>query len=414
MMRQDLVPAAEAREIILRNAAPVATETIPVGEAEWRVLAQDLAAKRTQPPFAASAMDGFAVRHGDLDNLPVRLEVIGKVAAGQPFAGYVGQGQAVRIFTGAPIPDGADTVVIQENTEIPGDGSVVILKSGFAGQYARRAGLDFREGDNLLHAGDVLDPPRLSLAASMNHSRVTVWRKPIVALMATGDELVAPGQATGPGQIIASNTFGLAAIAGRAGGLVLDLGIVGDSEELLRAAIEKAIAAGADLILTTGGASVGEHDLVKPVLLAMGAQLYFAKIAMRPGKPMLAGEIEMSGRTVRLVGLAGNPVSSLVAGTMFVRPLVSRMAGLPDSTAAPVNAILGRDLPANDEREDYMRSELSQGSDGRLIATPFELQDSSMLAALARADAHLIRPANAPPAKKGDSCKIVPLRQLAT
>jgi molybdopterin molybdotransferase len=411
MMRKDLVPAAEARQIILSNAAPPGAETIPIGQAEWRVLAQDLVARRTQPPFAASAMDGFAVRHGDLKDMPARLVVVGEAAAGRPFAGRLDRGQAVRILTGAPVPDGADTVVIQENTEISGDGHVVILKSGFAGQYVRRAGLDFLQGDKLLHMGDVLDPQRLSLAASMNHATVTVWRRPVVALMATGDELVAPGQTPGPGQIIASNTFGLAAIVSRAGGRVLDQGIVGDREPLLHAAFEEAITAGADLILTTGGASVGDHDLVMPVLRAMGARFYFSRIAMRPGKPMLAGEIERSGRTVRLMGLAGNPVSSIVAGTMFVRPLVSRMAGLPDSSAAPVKAVLGRDLPANDEREDYMRSELAQDSDGRYIATPIELQDSSMLAALARADALLVRPANAPAARKGESCKIVLLRR---
>ena len=410
-MRTDLVPVPEALELVLAGAEPHAEEHVALSEAGFRVLSRDLAAKRTQPPFPASAMDGYAVRAADIASVPVELEVIGQSAAGHPFQGEVRAGQAVRIFTGAQVPAGADTIVIQENTEA-GDGTVTVLEREAVGRHIRKAGLDFREGDVLLKRGTVLDPQRLALAASMNHASVPVHVRPKVALMATGDELVPPGETPGEGAIIASNTYGIAAIVSAAGGEVLDMGIVADTAEALAAAYAKAMAAGARLIITTGGASVGDHDLVKPVLLSLGAHLAFEKLAMRPGKPMLCGHIERDGEIVRVLGLAGNPVSSLVASHVFVRPLVCLLAGRPAQTAEPVPAILATDVPANGDREDYMRATAQRREDGTLVVEPLPLQDSSMLAFLARAEALLVRPVNAPAAEKGDPCRVILLREF--
>lgn len=408
-MREGLVPAVEAREIILRDAAPVRVEQIPIEECAGRVLAQDLAALRTQPPFAASAMDGYAVRGADVQTSPVQLKVIGQAAAGHPFSGTVSTGQAVRIFTGAPVPQGADTIIIQENTRA-GDGAVEVLESAAQGRFVRPAGLDFTENDVLLKKGDLLDPQRLSLAASMNHSALPVYARPRVALLATGDELVPPGDRLGEGKIIASNTFGLAALVMDCGGEVLDFGIVADTKQALRKTFAAVAKAKPDLLLTTGGASVGDHDLVRPVLESMGARFAFNRIAMRPGKPMLAGVLRTGEQEIRLIGLAGNPVSSLVAGYIFVRPLVTALAGRPIAGARPLPAILGCDLPANDEREEYMRATANRLDDGTLEVTPFDRQDSAMLGALARADALVIRPVLAPAAAKGDACNAILLR----
>ena len=408
-MREGLVPAAEAREMILRGAEPRHVEHCPIGECAGRVLASDLVALRTQPPFPASAMDGYAVRAADVETVPVELAVIGQAAAGHPFPGLVKKRQAVRIFTGAPVPQGADTIIIQENTR-SGDESVEVLKSTPKGRFVRPAGLDFAEKDVLLKKGDLLDPQRLSLAASMNHADLPVYGRPRIALLATGDELVQPGTVPGDGKIIASNTFGLAALVAGAGGEILDFGIAGDRREALEAIFENVLKAEPDLLLTTGGASVGDHDLVRPVLESMGARFDFARIAMRPGKPMLAGSLRNGNHELRIVGLAGNPVSSIVAGYIFIRPLVSALAGRPAEHVRPISATLGRDLPENDEREEYMRAHATRLADGGIEVTPFERQDSSMLAALARADALVIRPANAPPAVKGDACQVVLLR----
>ncbi len=410
-MRTDLVPAAEALSIILEGASPVETETVPLVQAHGRVLARDLAALRTQPPFPASAMDGYALRGADAQAAPVTLTIIGEAAAGHPFAGKVGPGETVRIFTGAPVPDGADTVQMQENASRNGD-RVTILKPVATGHSVRPAGLDFRAGDVLLRQGDIIDAQRLSLAASMNHPALPVWRRPRIALAATGDELRLPGEATGPGEIIASNTYGLAAVMREAGGEVRDLGILKDDPAILDAALQGALRDGADVIVTTGGASVGDHDLVKPAFERLGASFAFSKIAMRPGKPLIFGRIENAGRTVWCLGIAGNPVSSLIAAHVFLRPLVAALGGRPAAQAAPVDARLGCDLPANGDREDHMRAAARRLPDGTLEVSPFERQDSAMLAALARADAILIRPPFAPPARKGDACHAVLMRNL--
>jgi len=410
-MRDDLVPAAQALAIVLDGAAPLEHELVPLASAHGRVLASDLAALRTQPPFRASAMDGYALRGADAQTAPVTLGIIGEAAAGHPFAGSVGNGEAVRIFTGAPVPDGADTVQMQENTSRDGD-RVTILKPVATGHSVRAAGLDFKTGDTLLKAGDVLDPQRLSLAASMNHPAVPVWRRPRIALAATGDELRLPGETTGPGEIIASNTFGLAALIAWTGGELHDLGILADKPASLDTAFRNALDSGADVIVTTGGASVGDHDLVKPAFERLGARFAFTKIAMRPGKPLIFGTLEHGGRTVRCLGIAGNPVSSLIAGYVFLRPLVAALGGYPPAAAAPIDAVLGCDLPANGDREDHMRAGARRLSAGTLEVTPFAIQDSSMLGALARADAILVRPPFAPPARKGDPCRALLMRQI--
>lgn len=410
-MRTDLVPAAEALSIILQGAEPAGEEMIAIAEAAGRVLSRDLTALRTQPPFPSSAMDGYAVRGADIASVPVKLALIGESAAGSAFSSSVASGQAVRIFTGAPVPQGADTVVMQENTRAE-PGSVTVLVPAVTGKSVRKAGLDFRRGDVLLCAGFVLDPQRLSLAASMNHAAVPVWRKPLVAIASTGNELRLPGAEPDPDQIIASNAFGLAAIVRRAGGDILDLGIVRDDRVALAEAFTHALESGADLLVTLGGASVGDHDLVLPVLRELGAKFHFSKIALRPGKPLLAGQIGHDGRIVRILGLAGNPVSSLVAGNVFVAPLVAAMAGKASSHAQEVSAVLGCDLPANDDRRDYLRASARRKRDGQLEVTPFDIQDSSMLASLVRADVLLVRPAGAGPARAGDPCPVILLREV--
>lgn len=406
-MLEGLVPAPEALSIVLDGAEPARTVSVPLREAAGRVLATDLAARRTQPPFPASAMDGYAVRAADLQDLPAQLTCIGQSAAGHPFAGDVGTGQAVRIFTGAPVPEGADAIVIQENTRH--DGDTVIIEAGSpAGKFIRPAGLDFVACQQCLSRGDVLNAQRLALAASMDHGELTVYAKPVVALAMTGDELYWPGSDLPPGGIIASNAYAIAAMIEKAGGEIMNLGIVEDSQKALEAAMRRAIEAGADLLVTTGGASVGDHDLIRPAFEAIGGNLAFAKIAMRPGKPFLFGDIRGGSRTVRFAGLAGNPVSSIVATRVFVVPLVASLAGLPPARTRPVPAILGSDLPANDERQDYLRAKLRRLPDGGHEATPFGRQDSSMLAMLANSDALVIRPVHAPAAKVGDPVEILP------
>jgi molybdopterin molybdotransferase len=332
--------------------------------------------------------------------------VIGESKAGSPFDTPVQQGEAVRIFTGAVVPEGSDTIIIQENTHA-GDGTVEVLTGTPQGKFIRKAGLDFNEGETLLNAGDTLTPYRLALAASMNHAQVPVFKQAKVAMISTGDELVMPGEATQPGQIIASNTFGIAASIENCGAHVLDLGIAGDTRDALRAKIFEAITSDADVIVTTGGASVGDHDLVLPVAQEIGFEFEIAKIAMRPGKPFLFGRFKHKGRTFYLTGLAGNPVSSLVAFNVFVKPLIQKLSGQNTEALHRVPAVLGCDLPENDERAEYMRATLSISADGKRVASPFNKQDSSMLANLVRADCLVYRAVKAPAAKAGDACEVV-------
>ncbi|MCC2688537.1 MAG: molybdenum cofactor biosynthesis protein [Rhizobiaceae bacterium] len=399
-----LLPVADALERLLADAGPVDTETVPLSAASGRVLAVPLAALRTQPPFPASAMDGYAVRAADIVSLPARLTVIGVAAAGRRFAGVVGPACAVRIFTGAPVPESADTIAIQENVKVVGGDVVEVREPVVKGAHIRRPGLDFSQGDILLERGRVMDPAALALAAAANHPRLAVLRKPIVAIIATGDELLPPGSEAGPDQIIASNPFGVAAIVEAAGGRALDLGIAADRTDAISTLVERALQAKADVIVTLGGASVGDHDLVNEVLEGLGMRLDFWRIAMRPGKPLMFGRL---GKT-RCIGLPGNPVASLVCATLFLQPLLARLGGRIH-VPRRVEAVLAAALPANDVREDYVRARLEPQSGG-LLATPFPIQDSSMLKLLADAGGLIVRKPFAPEARPGDRCDVLLLR----
>ena len=403
MSKPGLLPIAEALKLVLASAPQAPdVESVPLASAFGRTLAADLAARRTQPPSDMSAMDGYALIFNDIASPPATLDVIGTSAAGHGFAGEVQRGQAVRIFTGAPVPPGADTVLIQENTTAEGS-RVTAVENEARGRNIRKAGLDFVAGQPLLPAGRRLGAPELALAAAMNHAMLPVARKPRIALLATGDELVAPGQEPGPDQIVASNTFAVAAYAEAAGAEVLDLGIAGDTFEALEAAIRRARDAKVDVLVTVGGASVGDHDLVQTALAREGMELGFWKIAMRPGKPLMHGRLG----DMRILGLPGNPVSAIVCAVLFLVPLVRALCGDRDAGRdASVAAVLGGDLKANDSRQDYLRATLKPG-DGLPVATPFGRQDSSMLRTLADSQCLVIRAPHAPDAKAGDACRVV-------
>jgi molybdopterin molybdotransferase len=399
-----LLSVEDALATMLDGAEALEAETVPIQMASGRVLAAPLTALRTQPPFPASAMDGYAVRSADVASVPARLKVIGEAPAGAPFAGSIAAGEAVRIFTGAPVPEGADAILIQENARTFGAGFIEAQETVVAGRHIRRAGLDFREGDVVLPRGRQLDPAALSLAAAANHASVAVVRKPRIAIIATGDELLPPGSTPLPGQIIASNSFGVAAIAAAAGGEPTDLGIAPDRKEAIAALIRRALEAEADVIVTLGGASVGDHDLVHEVLTGEGMKLDFWKVAMRPGKPLMFGRL---GST-RVLGLPGNPVSSLVCAVLFLKPLVARLAGCADLSDIH-DAVLGQAMPANDSRQDYVRARVERATNG-LVASPLATQDSSMLRLLADAEGLIIRAPNAPAAMVGDACRVLMLR----
>lgn len=400
-----MIPVDEARRRIVAAFAPLPPELVPLDNALGRVLAEDVAARLTQPPAAVSAMDGYAVRAADVQSVPSTLRQIGAVAAGATFDGAVRAGECVRIFTGAPLPAGADAIVIQENTDASGD-TVTVREGVSAGRYVRATGLDFKRGDVRLTAGRVLGVRDIGLAAAMNHPWLRVRRKPRIAILATGDEVVLPGDPLGPGQIVSSNGPALAAFVSACGGEPISLGIARDSAVALQQAAEGA--RGADLLVTTGGASVGEHDLVRSALGERGLVLDFWQIAMRPGKPLIFGRI---GETP-LLGMPGNPVSSLVCSLIFLKPAMERMLGLSGNSTAQSTARLGHDLAANDRREDYLRASLTSDAGGQLVATPFDKQDSSMLSLMAGADCLVIRRPNAPPAKAGEQVEIVLLRGL--
>jgi len=398
------MPVADALAAILEGAAPMPEEMVALEEGHHRVLARDLAARRTQPPQAMSAMDGYAVRAADAAQVNAKLKVIGEVAAGRPFDRALGQGEAARIFTGGVIPDGADAVVIQEDTVADGE-AITITEAAATGRHIRPAGVDFREGDLLLKAGRRLTERDLSLAASMNYPELPVRRRPKLALLATGDELVMPGSQPAPGQIVYSNGYALLALARSEGADTVDLGVAADTMEATTAGIRRAHEAGADILVTTGGASVGDHDLVKDALEAEKVTMAFWKIAMRPGKPMMHGR--RGG--MRVVGVPGNPVSSYVCTWLFVVPLIRALSGRKRVHHTRETVLLGRDVTANDMREDYLRARLEERDDGTLIAVPVNHQDSSLLANLAVAQALVVRAPFAPAAKAGSPCEILRL-----
>jgi molybdopterin molybdotransferase len=399
-----LMPVAEALARVLADAEPLAAEAVPLAQAHGRVLAADVAALRTQPPADVSAMDGYAVRSADVAQAPVKLRLVGEVAAGHPFRGAVGPGEAARIFTGGVLPPGTDTIVIQENTVREGDAVVITAASGKA-KHVRVEGLDFKRGAVLLTKGRRLSDRDLALAAAMNHPTVPVHRCPKVALLATGDELVMPGGTPGFGQIVYSNGYATLALARREGCEVIDLGIVPDRLAETAAGVRRARELGADILVTSGGASVGDYDLVREALAVEGLALSFWKVALRPGRPMMHGRLG----PMHVLGLPGNPVSAYVCAVLFLLPLIRQLAGRSDVAPAPETARLGRDLPANDERADYLRAVLTTGSDGIPVAIPAPVQDSSMLIPLARADCLLVREPFAPAAKAGDRCSIIRL-----
>lgn len=391
-----MIPVAEARQRILADLPVMPAEQVGLNEALGRVLAEDVASRRTQPPQAVSAMDGYAVRTADVASVPASLNVIGAAPAGSPFDGAVTKGTAVRIFTGAVLPDGADAIVIQEDTERDGD-TVIVQEGVAAGHYVRPAGLDFQSGDVLLQAGHVLNARDIGLAAAMNVPWLKVRRQPRVALLATGDEIALPGEDLRPSDIVSSNTFALDGLVRACGGVPISLGIAADDIGSIRAHAAGAIRA--DILVTTGGASVGDHDLVQEALGDVGLQVDFWQIAMRPGKPLIFGRL---GDTPML-GFPGNPVSSMVCGALFLKPALAAMLGIADVEPQMETAILGTDLKENDRREDYLRATLAQDRDGNRVATPFPVQDSSMFSRLAQADCLVVRAPHAPPAKAGET-----------
>jgi molybdopterin molybdotransferase len=400
-----LVAIADALAQVLDGVEPLAVEDAPLPDAHGRVLARELKALRTQPPADVSAMDGYAVRVEDVASAPATLRIIGEIAAGGTFAGEIHTGEAARIFTGGVLPEGSDTIVIQENTKRVGDAVTVTTTEKRKGRHVRIAGLDFREGEALIEKGRRLSGRDLALAAAMNYPAVPVHRRPRVAVLATGDELVPPGSTPGRAQVIYSNGYALMALIRSEGAEVHDLGIVPDRIDETIAAIRRARDLKADILLTSGGASVGEYDLVQKALAAEGLALSFWKIALRPGKPMMHGRL--GGMAV--LGVPGNPVSSFVCSFLFLVPLLRRLAGRTDLVPPTESAILGIDLPANDERAEYMRATLAAGPDGRPVATPFPIQDSSMLSPLAKADCLIVREAFAPAAKAGSPCRVAKL-----
>ncbi len=397
-----MIPVDEAMTNILAGVSRLSAENISVADAVGRVLAEDITSRITQPPVAVSSMDGYAVRAADVVEVPVTLTQIGESAAGNGFDGIVGPGLTSRIFTGAPLPEGADAVVIQEDTDVDGD-QITMKELSQAGRFVRPRGLDFNAGDILLNAGRQLNSRDIALASAMNVPWLKVVRQPKVAILATGDELVLPGEPLGPTQVISSNSLGIAALVRARGGIPINLGIAEDDVGKLKDML--ANVKGADMLVTIGGASVGDYDLIRDVLGEEGLDITFGRVAMRPGKPLIFGNIY----DTPMLGLPGNPVSAGVTAALFLTAAMDVMSGIEHDDGPRETAVLTTDLGENDQRQDYLRSDLSVGASGELKVTPFTGQDSSMLAVFAHATCLVIRPPFAEPAKAGDRVEILRL-----
>lgn len=396
-----MISVEDALSRIAGAFRPLPSEWVALTDAAGRVLTDDLIAPRDQPPRDISAMDGYAVRSADLEGGDALLTRVGEAPAGGGFEGTVQPGETVRIFTGGPVPDGADAIALQENAEA--NGEAITLKGQVSpGQFIRQAGLDVKKGAVTLAAGTILGPRDLGLAAGLNQVWLRVRRRPRIALLATGDELVRPGEPLGPDRIVTTNSITLGALISDWGGVAVDLGIIGDRTDAFAAIVPELSAV--DLIVTLGGASVGDRDLVRQALGEEGLELDFWKIAMRPGKPLMFGSIG----GVPMLGLPGNPVSSAVCAFLFVKAVIRRLQGL-DHIPAEASAVLGSPLNANDERQDYLRATARWRADGRLEVTPAQRQDSAMYAVFARANSLIKRPPFAEKAKAGDVVTILPL-----
>lgn len=397
-----LLPVDRALEKLLDGAEPKGTEMMPISQLRGRILAKDLVSKRTHPPFNASAMDGYAVKFNDAAEIGATLRVVGESAAGHGYHGTFEEGETIRIFTGAPVPASADTILIQENTEKLEDGRIKVTVPAQANRHIRLAGVDFSKDQVLLRKNREMDYSAITLAASMNYADVEVFQKPLISVLATGDELVPPGEEPGLDQIIASNAFGVMAMCESAGADSLDLGIAQDKLDVIKTSVQQALDSKSDILVTIGGASVGDHDLVQQALVEMGMELNFWKIAMRPGKPLMYGTL---GK-MRFMGLPGNPASSLVTASLFLAPLIRRLAGR--NTITPVStAKLTVELPENDHRQEYMRAHIETNSNGDKVVTPFTRQDSSLVRVFADANGLLIRPPEAKAASIGDTCDVI-------
>ena len=393
-----MISVEEAQARVVAGVEPLPAETVSLTDAAGRILASSLTARRQQPPFAASAMDGYAVRAVDLTSAPATLAQVGAVQAGGWYEGTLQPGECVRIFTGAPLPAGADTVIIQENTEANGT-QILVKESEPPGRHVRPAGLDFQEGDQRLGPGQRLTPRRLALAAAMNHPWLPVIRRPRVAILATGDEIVFPGEPILQSQIVASTSAALVGFVQAHGGEPALLGVAADTVPSLRAAAQSA--KDADVLVTIGGASIGEHDLVQAALGQEGLEVDFWKIAMRPGKPLMVGRLG----DVQVIGLPGNPVSSMVCALLFLRPLLFALQGRSSGVPVPEERYVAVDLPTNGIRQDYMRSRF----DAAGAVVPFAKQDRSMLTALVDADGLIVRPPKAPATPVGESVSVLML-----
>lgn len=392
-----MLSVAEAQAHVLAAGGNRRRETVPLSEAHGRYLAEDVIARLTQPPFNASAMDGYAVRFEDIAP-GITFPVIGEAIAGKAFDGFFEEGVAVRVLTGAPMPDGTDTVILQEDVAYE-DGAIRLIGDcpPHAGRHVRKAGQDFAEGSLLLQAGTRINARGIALMAASGHGTAEVFARPRVVILSTGDELVPPGQAPGPSQIVNSNGVMLASLLRCCGAQVQDLGILPDRHDVIRDAIAKA-AADADILVTIGGASVGDHDYVQAALVDAGARIDFWKIAMRPGKPMMLGTL---GESVA-IGLPGNPVSAYVCAQLYLLPLVRHLMGAAEPLPRPLQGRLTVDVRPNGGRVDYMRAMVTASADGWEV-TPFPVQDSAMLSRLEAANALAIRPINAPAAEKGSN-----------